>query len=549
MDFLFTHIMDNRFKINESLDIDRHISKIEEDHAYLYIKKVLVPVASKVWNKSCQGSKLFINFTVTPEQICRNIKKVGHWKFSPNDKTTTDVIRYESDFPGDFNKKFSGPFRFEIYKSVSGGKLVASLKIPSGEENHYEVGEPVNENIKIQKDVNSEPPISKMEEYKALDFIKKKIVPIALMSYNKYFRQPRFTPFKLEDIVKNLKKINIDFPTTIPKDIVAIHSAYDPRITYGFEMGGEKWAFIIFKSLTNRKMYATWRHPYFSGRKFYHVGDPLNEGLESNKDAEVPERLKMTRRDEAEGLQFIKKVFVKYVLNRWTKVNKFGVTTSQLTDELIASINKTLLKTEQGIDYKTIERESPNTGEWTITSIPYEYVTYKVGKPTFLTFRIYKDIKGKLSVGVTRKNIGVMAVNVRGSLTEGRIKIINRPPQVKKLISKLEEDQALQYIIKVLIPWAFYHYNSRLTEPFDKPLRLKSFTDISKNLRKVNIQYDPADKIEYIEYKSPSPNAPNITDYDFRFIIWKGEDTSIIIDYRQYRDHFGFNLNQKLAVR
>jgi hypothetical protein len=298
--------MDNRFKINESLDIDRHISKIEEDHAYLYIKKVLVPVASKVWNKSCQGSKLFINFTVTPEQICRNIKKVGHWKFSPNDKTTTDVIRYESDFPGDFNKKFSGPFRFEIYKSVSGGKLVASLKIPSGEENHYEVGEPVNENIKIQKDVNSEPPISKMEEYKALDFIKKKIVPIALMSYNKYFRQPRFTPFKLEDIVKNLKKINIDFPTTIPKDIVAIHSAYDPRITYGFEMGGEKWAFIIFKSLTNRKMYATWRHPYFSGRKFYHVGDPLNEGLESNKDAEVPERLKMTRRDEAEGLQFIR---------------------------------------------------------------------------------------------------------------------------------------------------------------------------------------------------------------------------------------------------
>jgi hypothetical protein len=413
--------MDNRFKINESLDIDRHISKIEEDRAYLYIKIVLVPLVSRSWNKACQKSKTCKDCIVIPEQILKNLKKVGHWKLTPNDKASSDTIRYESNFLVGLNQKLNGPFIFEIYKTVSGGKLVSTCQIPGGGQSHYQVGEPVDENIKIQEDVNSKPPISKMEEYKTLDFIKKKIVPIALMSYNKYSRNPGFTPLKLEDILKNLKKIDIDFPDPTRNFSVVTHSAYDPRITYGFEIDGEHWAFSIFKSLMDGKMYITWKHPFNSGTKFYRVGRSLSEGLECK--------------------------------------------------------------------------------------------------------------------------------NVCGSITEGRIKIINRPPQVKKLISKLEEDQALQYIRKVLIPWAFDHYNSRLTDPFDEPSKLKSFTDISKNLRKVSIQYDPKDKIEYIEYKSPSPLNPNISDYDFRFIIWKGENTNIIIDYRHYRDHFGFNLNQKLAVR
>jgi hypothetical protein len=630
MDFLFKHVNGNRFKINEgSNDIDRRISKIEEDRALVYIRRVLIPVATRSWNKSCLKSKTCKNCVITAEQISKNLKKVSHAKFVSNDRTTTDTIRYESDFLVGNNQELNGPFRFETYKQVTDGKLLASWENPGSQMPiYYDVGQSVDENSsKLNENHNSEPPISKREEGEALDFIKKKIVPIALRDYNRYSASVGlyFNSITLEDILKNLKKIDIDFPPISSKGI-ATHSVYDPTIHYGCEFDQQKWSFAISKSLMDGKMYVVWRHPYNFSGKFYLVGgelireefdpaqfskvskreeqealrfiklklvhkvaphyklDPqeiahglvkkeknedfiayvyyrhkfdtkpitffiskspnnkliasfyypnssteyrfevgpggeLREGIERNPDVKIPPELKLSTIEEREALQFIKKIFVEYVLDRWTQVNNFGVT----TDALIYSINKTLHKVDVGMDYK--DSIKIIDGEAVTVNIPYEYVTYKADKPTFISFTIFKQYNGELMVRSQIEKIGTIAVNIRGRLFEGSIKIKNRPPQIERLISKIEEDQILQYIRRIIIPWAIKEYNYGNPEDINQ---LKSSEDISRNLRKISIKYDPKEKEEIIEYRAPHPV---IDDDEFVFRITKIKDREIGVKY------------------
>lgn len=144
MDKLFEHVDGNRFKLNE--DIDKSISKMEESLGLNYIRKVLVPAAIKSWNNYCFTSKEFKNCTVlSPQFISKTLKKMFHAQHSKTDKTTTDVIRYDSDLSllGMGGKKLPEPFSFELHKHIQSGKLMASFMIPRGHYRTYFVGDTI----------------------------------------------------------------------------------------------------------------------------------------------------------------------------------------------------------------------------------------------------------------------------------------------------------------------------------------------------------------------------------------------------------------------
>jgi hypothetical protein len=139
MNKIFIHVKENHFKLNE--DVDRSVSKMEEGMGLNYIRKVLIPLAVGSWNRACSRSKTYKNCVITKELISQNLKKVGHDRHSKADGTTTDVIRYKSNFLLPGNLELKEPFEFEIYKAINNGKLTATFMIPGGDIRHYYVGE------------------------------------------------------------------------------------------------------------------------------------------------------------------------------------------------------------------------------------------------------------------------------------------------------------------------------------------------------------------------------------------------------------------------
>ena len=138
MNTIFIHVKENNFKLNEV--VDRSISKMEEQQGLDYITKVLIPLSANNWNKRCM-KKGYDEYVVTKEMISRNLIKIRHGKASPDDKTTSDTIRYKSDFLLPGNIKLKEPFIFEIYKQISDGKLMTTYTIPGEHDIHFIVGD------------------------------------------------------------------------------------------------------------------------------------------------------------------------------------------------------------------------------------------------------------------------------------------------------------------------------------------------------------------------------------------------------------------------
>lgn len=121
---------------------------MEEDMGLDYIRKILIPLAVNSWNKSCLKSKTAKNCVITRELISKDLRKVKHVKFSKDDKTTTDVIRYESDFLL-LGNRLKEPFLFELHKHIQTGKLMISFMVPGGNyQNYFVSGERLDENSK-----------------------------------------------------------------------------------------------------------------------------------------------------------------------------------------------------------------------------------------------------------------------------------------------------------------------------------------------------------------------------------------------------------------
>lgn len=111
--------------------------------------------------------------------------------------------------------------------------------------------------------------ITKREEHQALNFMRKEIIPAALDSYNTYHDTHNFKPVTVEELRKNLKKVDVDFPkiTALQRGDESF-SVYDPRIFYDAIIKGpttlsdQRWKFTTLKSRKDGQFYVTWKHPY-----------------------------------------------------------------------------------------------------------------------------------------------------------------------------------------------------------------------------------------------------------------------------------------------
>lgn len=192
---LFKHIKNNNFKLNE--EVNRTITKIEEEQALNYIRKVLIPVMVVLWNKKVSVSKTATKYSITNEQLSRNLKKIVVSRHNKEDKTTTDVIKYVSDFTFPDGVKLKTPFVIEVYKNVVDGKLTFNYQLPG--ENIYHTHDIQFINLKENEIYKPfiRPTISKMEEARALKLILSKLVPISIRKYN--FKSERYGNTKITE--------------------------------------------------------------------------------------------------------------------------------------------------------------------------------------------------------------------------------------------------------------------------------------------------------------------------------------------------------------
>ena len=128
-------------------NVNRTISKLDEVMGKNYIEKILIPTVSKHWNEMIYGSK-YSFLHITNEQILSKFRKIGQARHSEKDKTTTDIIRFDSivRISTPHNKIISVVFMFELYKDIISGKLVADYTVPptipsGGETVRYIVGD------------------------------------------------------------------------------------------------------------------------------------------------------------------------------------------------------------------------------------------------------------------------------------------------------------------------------------------------------------------------------------------------------------------------
>jgi len=123
-------------------NVNRTISKLDEVMGMNYIEKILIPIAVNSWNKACKRGTWAKDLVVTNEDVYSKFRKVGRVRHSKDDRTTTDVIKFESilPFPGYEESSVLG-FTFELYKDVLQGILIATYSTPSKNGCSYTVGD------------------------------------------------------------------------------------------------------------------------------------------------------------------------------------------------------------------------------------------------------------------------------------------------------------------------------------------------------------------------------------------------------------------------
>ena len=106
------------------------------------LEKILIPIAVNSWNKACKRGTWAKDLVVTNEDVYSKFRKVGRVRHSKDDRTTTDVIKFESilPFPGYEESSVLG-FTFELYKDVLQGILIATYSTPSKNGCSYTVGD------------------------------------------------------------------------------------------------------------------------------------------------------------------------------------------------------------------------------------------------------------------------------------------------------------------------------------------------------------------------------------------------------------------------
>jgi len=413
-------------KLNENvLTIeDFQVSKLEEEEALDYIKKILVGKAIAFYNeckyRARDKSKFYkLDFN----DIRRSLKKTAHYR---NTKTG-DYIEYKSP-----------PLTFFIRKDYSKGwmNLVAGFSHPT--EPHeppfpYDVrkirkiGDPTVSESEGDDFEPDEYTISKQEEQEAFQAIKTRLVPTFVEKFNNFGLKGAYSHahhLSVEQILRTLKRVNRPAPYEVH---YMAHIPTKRSIKYNI-------SFVIAKRIHNPN---TWKTPKGQEKPLYiklvvgyydcewkdFVFVSLGT-LYENPGVSI-DRIKKDKANLLSENTIIPKLTKEEIYRAFISIKK------KCEDELGPDLGKYLRKTN---DLPSID------SDWFSNTVYYEYKE----KGKRIVFGIWKDDAG---LWVDRFDKGSKSITYDWNVDDYFMSVIKE--NIKHYgfhISKEEEDIALQYI-------------------------------------------------------------------------------------------------------
>lgn len=364
-------LIKDKGKLEESTIKVGRISKKEEAEALHYIRRVLGPYAVSLWNNETRQHQF------KSDGVINQLKKVRHSKPGEDNvgSATTDYIEYETKIPvRDVTLKDRVFFMFYIWKNKH-NQLVVRFITNLIDGGPYVVGSnPVkqhfSENVEKPQE-NSEPKFSipKIDEFRAVDFIKKLIVPMAVKRWNRIYKP--HGELSIDKVRKSMKKTK--------------HNALFVVYTSETTIPSHKIHWEIWKDSTGKLMVG-WR---VSNESFLHAAyfvdspSPIDEDVGSDLKA----KYSITRKEEDFAADFIKKRLIPELVEFINDVNHHYTRHRQITIEEVLKTFKKIGVFDSKFGYR---RE-------------IQYQALFLGEP-FL-FDIFKDSDSKLKV--LRKSDGI----------------------------------------------------------------------------------------------------------------------------------------------
>jgi hypothetical protein len=286
---LFEHIEGNRFKLSENLneadnpitveDDWRNISKIEEQEALQIIYKKIIPLDVADCNKGIdflnkkQGKNYQFSH-VKVEDVLRTLRKTMSF---PDNK------RYETTVPDPHPKlknRRMNAFRYAIFKGNNSRSLVIAIgakgliSVFGNIQSQLNDVFPPKSTIPLRETTEPFPlgwgNISKMEEEKGLETIRKIWVPTAVELYNKTHRVHKVST---EDILKNLRKVRHD-SKQVPDDVIKYNRSDIIHYQYKVPDTKETITFMIHRFVNSSSRWVSYKDGslmagFFSGTALF----------------------------------------------------------------------------------------------------------------------------------------------------------------------------------------------------------------------------------------------------------------------------------------
>lgn len=354
------------------------ISRKEELEALQYIRNILGPAAVNAWNQRTMQHQM------DPTTIVRQLKKIVHARppDGANEGMNTDYIKYSVTIPvRDATLDHKVFFTFAIYKNKE-DEIVVDYKTALVDGGPFTVGTNpstgkcfVRENNNDKPNPNPHKAINKMDELRAVDFIKKLIVPLAVKRCNRTYK-PNGSD-SVENVRRLMKKKSHEKWPRILSDFVVYESpSPHSSITYHWEIwkDGNGMLMVGWKFNYETNLYAT-----------YFVGDtsPVDEATDPSQESRRKRMIatySITKREEDYAADFIKKRLIPKLVVFMNDTSKHYTRHRQITVEEVLKTFKKVRSWEPEVGYK---RE-------------IQYQALFLGEP-FL-FDIYKDSNSKLMI-------------------------------------------------------------------------------------------------------------------------------------------------------
>ena len=476
---------------SDPLDI-HHFSKREEGECVQFIKQTVLPylVARKNKQLSARYKKPSI---LNVDEVRRNFRKV---ESLPTKHGL--ILTYTAEGQGQ-------KYDISLFKDGEGDILVWNR--PFSE--YWPVGKPIKPSVEddfteayhINEVTRGPREITKIEEAELLQNLRNRVIPVTTFIWNQVVKhQHKWKNYGIttEKISKNLVKYEHgihaanDLTTT---DVIRYKSIIWPQSNLGF-------TFECYKQVNNsNKIIVMIGFPDNSTKNVSPYG-ALREGVNFTESPDETGLKRISPKEEKEALQYIRQ----YMVPRAVKYhNDAGTRVNQVSEE---ELQRNLRL------FGRYPQHGPGNPSISFVSIP---------RGIYFSFMVHKQFqdlpdKGKLYVrfgipGAFSPHEYYVGITPKPLYEAIKVKHAAGP----RVITKKEENEALQYIRNTLIPAAFKCYNNHVIGDF----RVKHEDDIRKAVKKIDVEYTPDDQYETILYWASVPTIGGKKIQNFKFWIRK----------------------------